>query len=1078
MPPFSGGRTGFGERIENYEVHNLLGKGGFASVYRAKCLKSGTDVAVKMIDKKLMQAAGMVERVRQEVAIHCRLKHPSVLELYTFFEDANYVYLILELCHNGEIQRYLKNNSKILDEQEASHILRQVVQGLLYLHSHNILHRDLSLSNLLLTRDMQVKIADFGLATQLTRPDEKHHTMCGTPNYISPEVATRSSHGLEADVWGLGCLLYTLLVGRPPFDTDAVKSTLTRVVMANYKLPAYLSLEAKDLIDSLLKKNPKERIRLCNILDHPFMKHSKVQKELKNEESLGGDSGRGTISTNTPSQKTSSHLSTNSGSRALWPRLFEPLPEESVVHSPRESLSSNRHCRSRSEERFGNFCSSKFKQASSLSNEDGRISVFSQNGISCSATPCSSSSYLLHKSEQGSPCISYDRKTPCSAGHFSHDEKKATGCDDKCSSNSSSCCKKGSEVCLSRSPTVESLSRFDSAPEASSAAAPLRTCSSHCSFSSPHGSRCAVGKCPSGYHKPSLSQQDDDCSCTHKGVFSKCSNCSNCQCKQCERSPIVVDYSQETKSKQQYGDQKFSGERVLNDCFDKYSGPEKMKEHTGSLDKCHLSQGSSGSYQKGAGNDHNSHCSHYRADVDKHCNRTTCSHSACSCCLLHDLPGWKESVALGKKISSETRAVTERLSNEQCFLPSGKNLASFESPGSCPRESRSTECRRQDNPPQSSTPSVQKAPISSPLSSIRLQPTRHSTKNAILSIVADGEVVIEFLKKKSSGSEERVVDVCRISNDGMRIVLYQPNGGKGCLVRNSPPELPVQGADAIYSFETLPAKHWKKYLYASRFVDLVKAKTPKVTFYSEKAKCMLMENSPDPDIEMCFYEGGKIIKSSTEGIKLTDISGRVTDLSSPHKLESLAPSSRLMWEHYQQCAEHCMLLEKTLSQVFGDSPSTANCCFPVIVGRRPSTSTSTALQDKENVHADSKPMLQSFSFLTPNSAPPSRGISPAPSVGRLKNSVHIPGIGIAAQLPNGEVQVCYADGSVLIMNARGGEIRYSEKGGQPTHYLETDPVPSSLRERLGKVPLIMRYLIQRVGSSEGASLKTRVRNVR
>ena len=80
------------------------------------------------------------------------------------------------------------------------------------------------------------KIADFGLATQLSRPDEKHMTMCGTPNYISPEVATRSSHGLEADVWGLGCLLYTLLVGRPPFDTDAVKSTLTRVVMADYKV--------------------------------------------------------------------------------------------------------------------------------------------------------------------------------------------------------------------------------------------------------------------------------------------------------------------------------------------------------------------------------------------------------------------------------------------------------------------------------------------------------------------------------------------------------------------------------------------------------------------------------------------------------------------------------------------------------------------------------------------------------------------------------------------------------------------------------------------------------------------------
>lgn len=100
--------------------------------------------------------------------------------------------------------------------------------------------------------------------------------MCGTPNFISPEVASRGSHGLEADVWGLGCLLYTLLVGKPPFETQGVKSTLTRVVMDDYRLPSYLSPEAKDLIDSLLQKNPKDRIGLEQILEHPFIKRSSV----------------------------------------------------------------------------------------------------------------------------------------------------------------------------------------------------------------------------------------------------------------------------------------------------------------------------------------------------------------------------------------------------------------------------------------------------------------------------------------------------------------------------------------------------------------------------------------------------------------------------------------------------------------------------------------------------------------------------------------------------------------------------------------------------------------------------------
>lgn len=163
-----------------------------------------------------------------------------------------------------------------MTEAATANIMRQILDGLLYLHSNNILHRDMSLSNLLLTSDLKVKIADFGLATQLSRPDEKHMTMCGTPNYISPEVASRASHGLPADVWGLGCMMYTLLVGRPPFDTDGVKSTLIKVVTSDFIIPPYLSCEAKDLLIRLLCKNPSERIRLEDIFRHPFILRSQL----------------------------------------------------------------------------------------------------------------------------------------------------------------------------------------------------------------------------------------------------------------------------------------------------------------------------------------------------------------------------------------------------------------------------------------------------------------------------------------------------------------------------------------------------------------------------------------------------------------------------------------------------------------------------------------------------------------------------------------------------------------------------------------------------------------------------------
>nr|XP_014089277.2 serine/threonine-protein kinase PLK4 [Bactrocera oleae] len=263
---------GIGECIEEYEVLHLLGKGGFASVYKARCTRTNQVVAIKMIDKQLIQRAGLANRVRQEVEIHSRLKHPSVLELYTFFQDVNYVYLVLELAHNGELHRYMKQQmGRAMTEDEAANILRQVVSGLLYLHSHQIMHRDISLSNLLLSKDMHVKIADFGLATQLKRPDEKHMTMCGTPNYISPEVVTRAPHGLPADVWGLGCMFYTLLVGHPPFDTDAIQSTLNKVVKSDFQIPQHLAYDAQDLIERLLKKDPNERITLEQVLQHPFM---------------------------------------------------------------------------------------------------------------------------------------------------------------------------------------------------------------------------------------------------------------------------------------------------------------------------------------------------------------------------------------------------------------------------------------------------------------------------------------------------------------------------------------------------------------------------------------------------------------------------------------------------------------------------------------------------------------------------------------------------------------------------------------------------------------------------------------
>ncbi|CAM2722413.1 unnamed protein product [Rotaria socialis] len=279
------------ETLDHYELSCELGKGGFATVYEARRKADGLLVACKMIDRKKLEQANahhypsygnhrhvlpssrstaMFERLNAEITIHHQVKHRNIVELLNYFYDDKYVYLILELCSHGDLERYLKEK-KTLSESETQTIVKQVVDGLLYLHNHGIIHRDIKLSNLLLSETFEVKIADFGLAKKipLTR-EQTNETICGTPNYISPEIASRTPHSFATDVWSLGILIVTLLTGHPPFDTDTVHGTLNKVTHEIYELPTTFSEEAQDLINSTLKKNAELRPNIIEIRDHPF----------------------------------------------------------------------------------------------------------------------------------------------------------------------------------------------------------------------------------------------------------------------------------------------------------------------------------------------------------------------------------------------------------------------------------------------------------------------------------------------------------------------------------------------------------------------------------------------------------------------------------------------------------------------------------------------------------------------------------------------------------------------------------------------------------------------------------------
>uniref|UniRef100_A0A3Q2VFH2 polo kinase n=1 Tax=Haplochromis burtoni TaxID=8153 RepID=A0A3Q2VFH2_HAPBU len=212
---------------------------------------------------------GLFSLIDREIELHRLLHHKHIVHFYHHFEDKENIYILLEYCSRKSLAHILKVR-KVLTEPEVRYYLRQIVSGLKYLHEQEILHRDLKLGNFFVNETMELKVGDFGLAAKLEPAGNRRKTICGTPNYLSPEVLNKQGHGCESDIWALGCVMYTMLLGRPPFETTNLKETYRCIREARYSLPSSLSPQAKQLIASLLAKMPEDRPNLDHILRHDF----------------------------------------------------------------------------------------------------------------------------------------------------------------------------------------------------------------------------------------------------------------------------------------------------------------------------------------------------------------------------------------------------------------------------------------------------------------------------------------------------------------------------------------------------------------------------------------------------------------------------------------------------------------------------------------------------------------------------------------------------------------------------------------------------------------------------------------
>uniref|UniRef100_A0A6Q2XC75 Serine/threonine-protein kinase PLK n=1 Tax=Esox lucius TaxID=8010 RepID=A0A6Q2XC75_ESOLU len=254
---------------KSYSKGKLLGKGGFARCYEMTDLANNKMYAVKVIPQSRVSKPHQRDKITNEIELHKTLHHKHVVKFSHHFEDQDNIYIFLELCSRKSLAHIWKARHTLTDP-EVRYYLRQIISGLKYLHNRGILHRDLKLGNFFVNDNMELRLGDFGLAAKLETVEQRKKTICGTPNYLAPEVLNRQGHGMESDVWSLGCVIYTLMCGNPPFETLDLKETYKCIKEVKYNLPSTLSPAAQKLISGILQKNPSDRLTLDQILNHQF----------------------------------------------------------------------------------------------------------------------------------------------------------------------------------------------------------------------------------------------------------------------------------------------------------------------------------------------------------------------------------------------------------------------------------------------------------------------------------------------------------------------------------------------------------------------------------------------------------------------------------------------------------------------------------------------------------------------------------------------------------------------------------------------------------------------------------------
>jgi aurora kinase len=260
-------------KLSEFDIGRPLGKGKFGHVYLARDKQQKHVCALKVLFKAQLKKAKVLHQLRREIEIQSHLRHPNILSMHGYFYDDTRIYLILEFAERGELYKILQKEKTFTEEKTAKYV-KSLASALAYCHVNNVIHRDIKPENLLLSRCGEVKIADFGWAVHALNNETRRQTLCGTLDYLPPEMIEGAPHNASADVWSLGVLMYEFLVGQPPFLAEKYNETYKRISLVDVKFPSDIDIsnEAKDLLKKLLVHNPNKRMKMEDIEKHPFIR--------------------------------------------------------------------------------------------------------------------------------------------------------------------------------------------------------------------------------------------------------------------------------------------------------------------------------------------------------------------------------------------------------------------------------------------------------------------------------------------------------------------------------------------------------------------------------------------------------------------------------------------------------------------------------------------------------------------------------------------------------------------------------------------------------------------------------------